>query len=80
MVGALGDPTLELFSANGERIGMNDDWKLSQQAEIEGTSLAPRNELESAIVTTLLPGNYTAIVRGFEESTGVALVEVYHLQ
>jgi len=52
----------------------------SQQADIEATALAPTNNLESAILGTLPPGNYTAIVRGVGNSSGVGLVEVYNLK
>jgi Calx-beta domain len=77
--GALADPTLELHNGNGDVIAFNDNWKDSQQAEIEATTIPPSNDLESAIVATLTPGNYTAIVRGKNDTTGVALVEVYGL-
>ena len=76
---ALQDPFLELHDANGALIVSNDNWKDTQQAEIEATGLAPSNDLESAIVGTLPLGNYTAIVRGVNDTTGVALVEVYGL-
>jgi plastocyanin len=75
----LQDPTLELHNGNGAVIAFNDNWKDSQQAEIQATGLAPTNDLESAIVATLAPGNYTAIVRGKNDTIGVALVEVYDL-
>ncbi|PYK68079.1 MAG: hypothetical protein DME45_09045, partial [Verrucomicrobia bacterium] len=76
---ALADPTLELRDVNGTLLASNDDWKNTQQNAISGTGLAPPNDLESAIVGTLLPGNYTAIVRGFNNTSGNALVEVYGL-
>jgi hypothetical protein len=76
---ALADPTMELRDVNGALLAFNDDWKITQQSEIAATGLAPPNILESAIVRTLLPGNYTAIVRGFNNTTGNALVEVYAL-
>src|SRR5205807_2478074 len=75
----LADPTLELHNGNGAVIAFNDNWKDSQQAEIEATGLAPSNDAESAIVQTLAPGNYTAIVRGVNNTIGVALAEVYGL-
>ena len=83
--GALGDPTLELHNGSGTTIATNDNWKTrpdgsSQQAEIEATTIPPTNDLESALVQTLVPGNYTAIVRGKNNGTGLALVEVYNLQ
>ena len=81
----LPDPTLELHDGNGAIIATNDNWKIgadgmSQQAEIEATNLAPTNDLESAILATVAPGGYTAIVRGANNATGIALVEVYNLQ
>jgi predicted methyltransferase MtxX (methanogen marker protein 4) len=77
--GALQDPTLELHDGSGNTLVANDDWKESQQTEIEATGLKPSDDRESAILSTLAPGAYTAIVRGTLESTGVGLVEVYHL-
>lgn len=78
--GRLADPSLTLHDGNGTMIGSSDNWKTEdQQTEIEETGLAPGNELESAIVALLLPGNYTAIVRGAGETSGIGLVEVFHL-
>ena len=82
--GSLADPTLELHLSDGNVI-TNDNWKIddssgqSQQAEVRATNLAPSNDLESAIVTLLPPGGYTAIVRGHDGGTGVGLIEVYDL-
>jgi hypothetical protein len=76
---ALPDPTLSLYDANGALIIFNDDWKDSQESAIGSTGLAPRSDLESAIAGTISPGSYTAVVRGFENATGNALVEVYGL-
>jgi hypothetical protein len=73
------DPTLELHNGNGALIAFNDNWKDTQQAQIQATGLAPTNDKESAIVRTLAPGNYTAVVRGKNNTIGVALVEVYQL-
>jgi hypothetical protein len=83
--GTLADPTLELRDGNGILVASNDNWKTrndgsSQQAEIEATSLPPSNELESALVQMLAPNQYTAILRGKTNTTGVALVEVYNLR
>ena len=64
---------------NGERIQSNDNWRTHQQAEVEATGVPPNADRESAIVRTLAPGAYTAIVSGVGESTGLALVEVYAL-
>ena len=57
----------------------NNNWRDTQQAAIEATGLPPTNDLESAIVATLAPGSYTAVVKGNNNTTGVALVEVYDL-
>ena len=78
--GALADPTLELHDVNGTTIASNDNWKDTQEAEIIATTIPPTNDLESAIVATLFAGNYTAIVSGKDNTTGVALVEAYNLQ
>jgi hypothetical protein len=74
--GVLADPTLNLHDAT-HTIATNDNWKDAQQAPIEATGLAPPNDAESAIVLTLPPGNYTAILAGKNNTTGVGLVEVY---
>ena len=67
---------------NGKVLASNDNWKTrpdgtSQQAEIEATGIQPTHDLESALVRTLPPGNYTAITRGVNRTTGIALNEVY---
>ena len=77
--GALQDPTLELVDGQGNTI-TNDDWRETQEAEIIGTTVPPTNDNEAAIVATLVPGNYTAVVRGKDDTVGVALVEGYNLQ
>lgn len=85
--GKLPDPTLELRDQNGALLRFNDDWRVgsqgfpSQETEIIATGLAPASDGESAIVATL-PANgagYTAIVRGFNDATGIGLVEAYDL-
>src|SRR5438874_11041470 len=75
--GVLADPTIELHDDTGAIIATNDNWKDTQQADIAATRLAPTNDFESAILQTLAPGAYTAIVRGKNGGTGVGLVEVY---
>ena len=77
--GALADPTLGLYNSNGVLLRGNDDWRESQEAEIQATGIPPPNNSESALIALLLPGNYTAIVAGKERNTGIALVEVYNL-
>lgn len=78
--GALQDTTLELHDGSGSLILSNDDWRSGQEREIIATTVPPTDDRESAIVATLNPGNYTAIVRGKGGATGVALVEAYSLQ
>jgi hypothetical protein len=78
--GALQDTLLELHDGSGSLIFANDDWRSDQEQQIIDTTVPPKDDRESAIVATLNPGNYTAIVRGKNGTTGVALVEVYGLQ
>ncbi|CAA9228555.1 MAG: hypothetical protein AVDCRST_MAG42-995 [uncultured Chthoniobacterales bacterium] len=58
----------------------NDNWRASQEAEITAAQLAPTRETEAALIRTVPPGNYTAIVTGVANTTGVGLVEVYNVQ
>lgn len=76
---ALADPVLELHDANGAAI-TNDNWRETQEADIIATGIPPSNNKEAAILITLPPGSYTAVVRGNNEGTGVALVEVYNIK
>jgi hypothetical protein len=77
---ALLDPVLELHDGSGNLVTQNDDWRSDQEQAITDSGLAPSDDRESAILTTLAPGGYTAIVRGKNNTTGVALVEVYNLE
>ncbi len=79
LAGSLADPTLDLYNGQGTRIATNDDWRDDQEAEIRATGIAPLSEREPAILSLLSPGNYTAIVAGKENMTGLALVEAYDL-
>ena len=80
VIGAMANPTLELHDSTGATIASNDDWQSgAQAAEITASGLAPQNPLESAIIVIFEPGNYTAIVRGVNNTTGIALVEAYEL-
>jgi len=79
VAGALADPILELHNSDGSLIFQNDNWRSNQEDQIMASSVPPSNNNESAIVATLNPGAYTAIVRGANNTTGVALVEVYSL-
>ena len=78
----LADPTLQLFNASGTPVAANDNWTddATQAAQITAVGLAPENNAESAIITNLGAGEHTAIVAGKGNTTGVGLVEVYHLQ
>ncbi len=81
--GQLPNPTLQLFSGQTS-LGFNDDWMNSTPADrqaILDSGIPPNNNLESAIVRTLPANNaaYTAVVRGFNNTTGIAVVEVYDL-
>lgn len=76
--GALQDPTLGLFSG-ATQIAANDDWRTGQEQEIEDTTIPPSNDLESALVQSLAPGGYTAVLSGNNSATGIGLVEVYDL-
>ena len=77
---ALDDTFLELHDRNGATIATNDNWKDNQRAEIEATGIPPTHDLESAMVRTLAPDAYTAIVRGVNGTIGVGLVEIYNLR
>jgi len=77
--GALADPILELHNGDGTPDVFNDNWKESQQAEIEASHLAPGHDQESVVIASVRVGNHTVIVRGKDNSTGVGLVEVYNL-
>ena len=80
VTGALADPILGLFDANGNPIASNDGWQQSSQAaQIQSTGFAPPNALEPAIISTRPPGNTTAVITGKNGTTGVALLEVYRL-
>src|SRR3954463_423796 len=85
---ALGNPRLELHNGSGALMGSNDDWQITiiggvitsnQVSDIQNSGHAPTAPSESAIIANLQPGNYTAIVRGVNNTAGVALVEVYDL-
>lgn len=77
--GSLPDPTLELRDADGNLLASNDDWRSDQEQEIIASGLAPQDDRDPAILATLFPTSYTAIVRGKSDATGIALVEIYKL-
>ncbi len=85
---AVANPTLAIFNSNNVKIASNDNWKMTQIggiigadqfAEINGSGLAPGNDLESAIVANLTPGSYTAVVRGVGDTVGTGVVDAYDL-
>jgi hypothetical protein len=81
VTGELHDPVLELHDANGALLRKNDNWRdAPNRAQIQASGLAPTDNRESAILMTLAPGNYTAIVRGVNGTTGVALAEFFTLK
>jgi hypothetical protein len=80
IAGVLSDPVMELHDSNGVLLLSNDNWRdAPNSTAIEATGLAPTDDRESAILTTPAPGNYTALVRGAGDTTGIALLEVYLL-
>ena len=80
IVNPLLDPTVELHDGDGTVIGFNDDWSDTQPQAVRATQLAPIDDREAAIVAPFLTnGNYTAIVRGNNDTSGVALIEAYRL-
>jgi hypothetical protein len=78
---ALSDPVMELRDANGAVLTANNNWQedAAQASQLTAVQLAPSNDLEAAIVRTLPPGAYTALLSGKDGATGVGLVEVYDL-
>ena len=74
------DPLLELYDASGNLLASNNDWQQTQAQALRDANLAPSNDFEAAILATITPGAYTAILRGNGNATGIGLVEVYDLQ
>jgi len=75
----LADPIIELHDGDGATIGSNDDWKQTQSAEIQASGLAPADDREAAIIGNFAPGQYTVVLRGKNNTTGIALLEAYKL-
>ena len=73
----LADPLLELHDGNGALIRADNNWRDTQEAVLQSTGLAPSNNLESAILISVTPGNYTAVLKGADGGTGNGLLEVY---
>jgi hypothetical protein len=74
------DPALELHAADGSLMFSNDNWRSTQEELIVASGLPPSHDAEAAIIATLNPGSYTAIVRGAGDTVGDALVEVFRLE
>jgi len=73
----LANPTLSLLDHTGTVLATNDNWKSTQQAQIQATGRAPSNDFEAAILATLSPGAYTAFLQGKGATTGIGLAEIY---
>lgn len=80
VTGTLNDPSLAVHDASGQIVAANDSWREMQQAELEAIGMGAADDREAALVSTFLPGQYTAVVRGNASESGVALVEVYRLK
>ena len=76
--GTLQDPLLELRDSNGNTL-INDNWRSSQEAEIQQSGLAPQDDREAAIIRIVPPGDYTALSRGADGGTGIGLIEIYDI-
>jgi hypothetical protein len=88
MTDALANPTLEIHDSNNATVASNNDWRSTQvggiitgdqSTEIAASGVAPSNDLESAIIANLLPGSYTAVVRGLANTVGTGVVDAYDL-
>ncbi len=77
VVNPLANPTLSLYDHTATLVAANDNWKDTQQAQIQATGLAPSNDFEAAILATLSPGAYTAFLQGKAATTGIGLAEIY---
>jgi hypothetical protein len=77
---ALPDTTLQLKDQNGATVRENDDWMSDQKTELEASGLQPSHNLEAALIQTIPPGQYSALVRGKPEATGTGVVQIYFLQ
>jgi hypothetical protein len=77
--GALTDPTITVVNSSNVAVASNDNWRNTQEAQIAASGFAPPNDLESAVIATLPPGSYSAVVSGKNGGTGIGLVDVYEL-
>ena len=74
---AMGNTVLRIYNSGGQQIAYNDNWGDSQYAELQASGLAPSHNLEAAVLLTLTPGSYSAVIDGW--GTGIASVEVYDI-
>src|SRR6184192_747822 len=77
--GALADPTIAIVNSSNVVVASNDNWRNTQEAQIAASGFAPPNDLESAIIATLPPGSYSAVMSGKNGGIGIGLVDVYEL-
>ena len=77
---ALADPFIEVHNSDGELIASNNDWRDTDTANIQNTGIPPIFDEESALIVTLGPGNFTAVIQGEEGGSGVGLLEIYNLK
>jgi hypothetical protein len=79
--GSLADPTLELRDSSGTLLAHNDNWQddPAQVPQLVQLGLAPSSPNESALIQSLQPGTYTAVLAGTSSGTGLGLVEVYNV-
>jgi uncharacterized delta-60 repeat protein len=75
----LNDPSITIYDQSGTAIAANEDWQQTQKAELEARNLGPKDDRESALIAAVPAGSYTALVRGAQNQSGVALLEVYRL-
>lgn len=75
----LANPELGVFGEGQVALAANDDWRDGDEAGVLATGLQPPNDAEPAIVVTLPPGSYTAILSGVGGTAGTGLIEVYEV-
>lgn len=75
----LADPTITLYGPTGFGPLLNESWRSTQETEIQATGLAPGNDVEPAMIVTLEPGAYTAVLSGANGGTGTSILEIYDL-
>lgn len=78
--GALADPSLSLYDQSGSLLAANDEWRATQETQLEAYGMGPANDHEAALIAIPPPGPYTAIVRGANNQSGVGLVEIYQVE